>query len=238
MIKKILKKENKYITYFKRFWNYLWHDDSFGSYILSLFVAFILIKFLLFPTLGFVLNNDFPIVAIVSGSMEHKIVNHQICDKSVLDISSKSLNHDEWWSFCGNYYEKNYNLSQDDFKEFEYKNGLNIGDVMVLYGKKPSNIDVGEVIVFIPQDKMVNGESMFFTNYGPVIHRVTKKFEENGTLYFQTKGDHNPLSKDRFEQKIPANDVIGVSVIRIPYIGYVKLALNNILIKLGIIGHH
>lgn len=211
----------------KNFWNYVWYGESFGSYALNFFFAFIIIKFIFFPTLGLILNNDYPIVAIVSGSMEHKIVDNKICSSHVLDVSKKSLNQDEWWSFCGKYYEDKFNLTKSNFENFDYKNGLNIGDVMILYGKNPRNIQIGEILVFIPQDKMPNGQSMFFTNYGPVIHRVVDKYEKDGQLYFRTKGDHNADSRIGFENDIPENDVIGVAIFRVPYVGYVKLLLNN-----------
>ena len=148
------QKETNYLQLWKRFWRYLWYDDSIGSYILNFAVAFVLIKFIIFPALGFVLNNDYPVVAIVSGSMEHKIVDNRVCDRYIVDQESKNLEISEWWDYCGDYYVQNYNMSLDEFREFEYKNGLNIGDVMVLYGKDPSKIEVGEVLVFVPQDKV------------------------------------------------------------------------------------
>ncbi len=230
---------------FKKFWYFIWYDDSFLSYVLNFAFAFLFIKYLFFPVLGFALNNDFPIVAIVSGSMEHKVVNSYVCGKN-LDIGNKNLNLNEWWNYCGNYYEKNYNLSLNDFSSFSYKNGLNIGDVMVLYGKKIENIEIGDVLVFEPQDKLENGKSLFFNTFGPVIHRVVAIHEENGQIYFQTKGDHNSDSVsehkrsgfvngiyqtydfDDFETRIPQEDVIAVAVFRVPYIGYVKILLNDI----------
>lgn len=219
----------RYKKYLKKFWNYLWHDDSFGSYVLNFVVAFLFIKFIFFPVVGFALNNDYPIVAIVSGSMEHKIVDGRVCDKVIMDAQTKSLSYDQWWEYCGDYYVKNYNLTKDQFKEFEYSNGLNIGDVMVLYGKDPEDIEVGEILVFVPQDKR------FFEEKGPVIHRVVEKWEDDsGVIHFRTKGDHNPQSFENFENDITEDNVIGVSIIRIPYIGYAKIALNNIL--MGIIG--
>lgn len=214
----------------KHLWEYIWYGESLGSYLLNLALAFVIIKFVFFPTLGLILNNNFPIVAIVSGSMEHKIVDHKICSSHVIDISKQSLNKDDWWNFCGKYYEDNFNLTKENFSNFDYENGLNIGDVMILYGKNPKNIQVGEVLVFIPQDKMPNGQSNFFTNYGPVIHRVVEKYEKDGKFYFRTKGDHNPDSKTGFENNIPEEDVIGVAVLRIPFVGYVKLFLNNIIV--------
>ena len=75
---------SKYLDYWKRFWRFIWYDDSALSYILNFAFAFVVIKFLFFPAIGFALNNDYPIVAIVSGSMEHKIVDGRICDTSAL----------------------------------------------------------------------------------------------------------------------------------------------------------
>ncbi len=226
--KKDIKKEkiNKNKGFFisskenlKKFWNFIWYDDSLLSYLLNFLVAYIFIKFILFPGFGFILNNDYPIVAIVSGSMEHKIVDHRICDKYILDISRTSISQEEWWEFCGSYYEKNYNLTLDDFREFDYRNGLNIGDVMVLYGKDVENIQIGEILVFVPQDRN------FFETKGPVIHRVVKKWKDDeGKYHFQTKGDHNDRSFKNFENDITEDNVIGVSILRVPYIGYVKLA--------------
>ncbi|MFW6286155.1 MAG: signal peptidase I [Nanoarchaeota archaeon] len=214
--------QNKYLIQIKKIWNFIWHDDSFLSYVLNFALAFLFIKYLFFPGIGLVLNNDFPIVAIVSGSMEHKISNYQICDKRSIDVRNKNINYNQWWKYCGDYYTQNYDINKTQFKEFKYSNGLNIGDVMILYGKKPEDIKVGEVLVFIPEDKS------FFEQKGPVIHRVTKKWQdENNKYFFETKGDHNPKAFTYFEKNISQEDVIGVAVFRIPYIGYAKIILVN-----------
>jgi hypothetical protein len=210
----------------KKFWKFVWYDDSFLSYVLTLFFAFIIIKFVFFPMFGFFLSTDYPFVAIVSGSMEHKVVNGNICDKNLLgDVKKKDLDIDDYWKYCGEYYEKYFNISKDKFLKFDYSNGLNIGDVMILKGKNPEDIEIGDVLVFIPQDRS------FFERKGPVIHRVVKKWEENGKIYFQTKGDHNPQSYQNFENKIPQDDVLGVGFLRVPYLGYPKIALYNIYVR-------
>jgi hypothetical protein len=212
------------LSYFKKFWFYIWYDDSFGSYIANFAFAYVFIKFILFPGLGLLLGTNFPIVAIVSGSMEHKIVNGQICEDRIIATGTDKLNHDDWWDYCGDYYVDNFNLTQDDFKNFEYKNGLNIGDVLVLRGKNPEDVEVGEVLIFIPQDRN------FYLTKGPVIHRVVKRWEdENGKFHFQTKGDHNSKSFQNFENDIIEDDVLAVSAVRIPYIGYAKIVLSNII---------
>jgi signal peptidase I len=218
---------DKYWDYVKRFWDYIWHDDSLMSYVLNFALAFLFIKFLFFPALGFVLNNDYPIVAIVSGSMQHKIVDGWVCHVQFSDVKNKRLDFDEWWKYCGEYYEMNFNITKDEFSEFDYRNGLNIGDVMILYGKDPEKIEVGEVLVFIPENRE------WFESHGPVIHRVVDKWEEDETIYFQTKGDHNRESAENFETRIPEEDVIGVAAVRIPFVGYAKIWLFNIIQGIG-----
>lgn len=207
---------------FRKFWDYLWHSDSIGSYILNFLVAFLFIKFIFFPAIGFALSTDYPIVAIVSGSMEHKITNHDICDTRVVDVEDQRLSYDQWWEFCGDYYVDNFNITKEEFNEFPYDNGLNIGDVMILYGKDPDKIDVGDVLVFIPEDRN------FFEQKGPVIHRVVEIREENSEKIFQTKGDHNPLSFPNFETEINEDEIIGVGVVKIPFVGYAKIMLNEL----------
>ncbi len=211
------------INLMKKFWKFMWYDDSVLSYILAFFFAFLFVKFIFFPSLGFVLGSDYPVVAIVSGSMEHKIVNSNICGNSVFDTNSKKLNFDEYWVLCGSYYESRYNITKSEFENYEYKNGLNIGDVMVLRGKDFDKIEKGDILIFIPNDRT------FFNNFGPLIHRVVHKWQdEEGNYHFQTKGDNNAHMIESYEKDIPQEDVLGVALIRIPWLGYPKILLNKV----------
>ncbi len=223
-----MKKKKKRLSYkdlnfknLKKFWKWMWNDDSFLSYVVFLIFIVVFFKFIFFPTLSFLLNTEYPIVAIVSGSMEHKIVNNKICDKHILEYKENYLNLSNYWKLCGDYYKKNYNISKDLFSKFPYKNGLNIGDVIILYGKDPKKINVGDVIVFKPQNEV------FFREKGPVIHRVVNKWVETkdgkNITYFRTKGDHNGVSMENFEDKISEDNIFGVALIRIPYIGLIKV---------------
>ncbi len=102
------------------------------------------------------------------------------------------------------------------------------GEVCGINFKGDVTIEVGDVLVFVPQSKQ------FFEQKGPVIHRVVKKWQdENGKYHFATKGDHNAESFNNFENDITEENVIGVGVVKIPFIGYVKLALNNVLVGIG-----
>ena len=111
----------------KQIWKFIWYDDSLLAWFLNLIVAFIIVKFIIYPCLGFALSTDYPVVAVVSGSMEHP----------------DSFN--SWWDSQEKWYTSN-NISLLDFKEFPLSNGFNKGDIIVLTGLK--EIKLGDVIVF------------------------------------------------------------------------------------------
>jgi signal peptidase I len=192
----------------KKIWWFIWEDNSIWSWIVNIILAFILIKFIIYPVIGLALSTSHPIVAVVSGSMEH--------DGSFND----------WWesdAICLNtncnqaLYYQDFNIDKEDFLEFRFKNGFNKGDIMILRGSSPDKIDIGDVIVF----QSVRPD--------PIIHRVIKKEDRNGTIYFQTKGDHNPSSYPTLkETDINENRVIGKAVARVPYLGWIKIIAVNI----------
>ena len=179
----------------KKAWWFIWEDDSIWSWIANIILAFVLIKFIVYPGLGFLLSTTYPIVAVVSGSMEH--------DGSF----------DNWWSSQEKWYSS-YDISKDEFFSFNFKNGFNKGDIMILYGKQPKDIEVGEIIVFRS------------SRPDPIIHRVVKKWEINGKYYFQTKGDHNVDSIKSIgldETNIIEDNYLGKAVVRVPLLGYIKI---------------
>ena len=190
-----MTKKHNFKKILKKTWHFIWEDDSIWSWIVNIILAFVLIKFIVYPGLGFLLSTSHPIVAVVSSSMEH---NHQL---------------DKWWDLNKEWY-LNEDITRADFQIFSFKNGFNRGDIMVLKGKKPADIKTGEVIVF------KSGRP------DPIIHRVVKTWEENGTYYFQTKGDNNRdsiISAYMDETKIIQERVIGKAVFRIPLLGYIKI---------------
>jgi hypothetical protein len=184
--------------FLKKAWWFLWEDDSVLSWIVSTVVAIVVIKFIIYPVLGLALGTSYPIVAVVSNSMEH--------DGSF----------DNWWSSkadCGlgcnqELYYDQLNISKKKFREFPFKNGFNKGDVMVLV--KPKNLKTGEILVF-----------MSF-KADPIIHRVVDVEEGKYT----TKGDHNtrifntPIFN---EVGITEDQMVGKAIFRVPYVGYVKI---------------
>ena len=193
-LKKLLKKS----------WHFIWNDNSIWSWIANIALAFVLIKFVVYPGLGFALATSHPVVAVVSESMEH------------------GEGFDSWWEKSGSWYMKN-NISKEGFGGFPLKNGFNKGDIMVLKGKKPKDIKIGDVIVFWSAKK------------DPIIHRVVKKWSSNGAYYFRIKGDNyrtNPTSiKSPFldETEINEEQVVGNAILRIPFLGYLKIEFVNLI---------
>ena len=58
----------------KKLWYYLWEDEGIIGWIVTVIVSFIFVKFILLPGLGLLLGTPFPVVAVVSSSMDHNAV--------------------------------------------------------------------------------------------------------------------------------------------------------------------
>lgn len=191
----------------KKAWHFLWEDESVWSWLANIVVAFVLIKFVVYPGLGWMLGTSFPIVAVVSGSMEHP------------------GSFDDWWASRGALYEER-GITRADFKQYPFSNGFNKGDIMVLRGLKKENIKIGTVIVF---------RSPRLSE--PIIHRVIAVSElsddPSSDLSVTTKGDFNRQIHS-FEQDIRADAIIGEAFIKIPYLGYIKIWFVELLQFIGI----
>ena len=189
----------------KKTWYFIWDDDSIYSWLVNVVLAFVLIKFIVYPVLGLLLQTNYPIVAVVSSSMEH------------------DSNFDDWWqsrALCGEQlcsqseFYALFSITKERFLEYRYKNGFNRGDIMILYGSKPDDLEQGDVLVF----KAARPD--------PIIHRIVQKTYTNEGYVVQTKGDHNAKSintPDLNEIVITEQQLIGKAIVRIPYLGYVKI---------------
>lgn len=111
----------------KKIWHFLWHDNSTLSWVINILLAFIVVKFIIYPTAGIILSTSYPMVAVVSGSMEH------------------NEPFEQWWESNKNFYLKNQ-ITKEDFKKYPFNQGFNKGDIMLLYGTK--KIEKGDVIVY------------------------------------------------------------------------------------------
>ncbi len=182
----------------KKIWYFIWEDDSIWSWIANIVLAFVLIRFVVYPVLGLLLATNYPIVAVVSGSMEH------------------DTGFDAWWESSGAYYENNYGIAKEDFLKYKFRNGFNKGDIMILYGSKDENIDIGDVIVFVG------------TRKDPIIHRVVSKQESLNTTTYFTKGDHNP-GPIQDDMNINEDRVLGEAMVRVPLLGWIKIAFVDLI---------
>ncbi len=192
----------------KKVWYFIWEDNSIWSWIVNIILAFLIIKFLVYPGLGLVFGTTHPVVAVVSGSMEHE------------------GGFDNWWNTnCGDLLQKEiygeFEITQETFMEYKFKNGFNKGDIMIVLG--PKNIGIGDVIVFNANTPM-----------DPIIHRVVNITEENSTYYYTTKGDYN-CGFNNFEMSVPHEQLLGKAVLRLPFLGWVKIAFLELLSLFGIV---
>ena len=184
-----------------RTWKFLWEEDSAASWVANVVLAFILIKFIVYPGLGLLLSTTHPIVAVVSGSMEH------------------DGNFEDWWNRdCQGIPQKDlyspYEITKSDFQSFKFKNGFDKGDIMILKGA--SDPKIGDVLVY-----------WIDTQPDPIIHRVVAVDSKDGHNVYKTKGDHN-CGLNGFEEQIESDQIVGQAVLRVPWLGWVKLIFMNI----------
>lgn len=196
--------------FLKSAWHFIWVEDSWLSWIVNVLLAFIIIKFLVYPGLGFALGTSHPIVAVVSSSMEHPV------------------GFDDWWtepSCCsnsdcntkisqGDILEK-IGISKEEFLDFSFTNGFNKGDIMILYS--PKTIAIGDVLTFITPGRS-----------DPIIHRVVSVKKQGEQISYQTKGDNNCASAD-FENHVTKDQAIGKAVWRVPLLGWIKIGFVGLL---------
>ena len=191
----------------RKVWHFIWEDNSIWSWIVNIILAFILIKFVVYPVLGLALGTSHPVVAVVSGSMEHN-----------------GMVFEQWWEKNKDWYLQN-GIGKEDFEQFSLKNGFNKGDIMILAGRNADHIKIGDVIVF------ANGKK------DPIIHRIVKRTDKDGTIYFQTKGDNNKDSiktQQLDETNIAENEIIGKAALRVPLLGYIKIGFVEMLKLAGV----
>ncbi|MBS3064558.1 MAG: hypothetical protein J4472_01980 [DPANN group archaeon] len=125
-----------------KIWHFLAHEESIQSYLVNALIVILIGKFLFFPLLGAALGTDFPIVAVVSNSMQH------------------NENFDGWWKLNGAWYE-NKGITKEQFETFYKYKGFSKGDVFVVRHVDYNDIKIGDIIIY-----NVEGYR------DPIIHRV------------------------------------------------------------------
>lgn len=102
-----------------------------------------------------------------------------------------------------------------------FEHTLHVGDLIIVQGIDPKNIYAapyntsgrsGDIIVF-------------HSPYGDdlIVHRAIIKREDDGSIFFTTKGDGNSGP----DSEIPASNVVGKVVMRIPWLGHIALFMRN-----------
>jgi hypothetical protein len=206
----------KPMGFWRKLWWFLWEDNSIWSWIANILIAFVLIKFIIYPGLGFMLGTSHPIVAVVSSSMEHRgsyeqwWARNQCCVDQ--QCSKKAANGELYAQF---------GISADDFDAYPFTNGFDKGDIMVL--TRPEEIAIGDILVFWADSKKE-----------PIIHRVVQvKTSADGTRFYKTKGDNNCGSAS-FEENISSSRMIGKAALRLPLLGWIKIGFVEILRGIGV----
>ncbi|NTV24420.1 MAG: hypothetical protein HGA85_08720 [Nanoarchaeota archaeon] len=168
-----------------------------GSFGIALGISGIIIMLLfplinswiLFPALRSVLKTATPLALIASDSMSH------------------NSSFDSWWSSQEEYYSQ-LEITKEQFSGFNYKNGIDAGDILVFSGTSIDALKIGDII-FLD----IDGER--FT------HRVVQ-VSRGSAEYVTTKGDGNHASFD-VELRIYGEDIKGKVIGRLPKAGLLKL---------------
>ncbi|MGM5488554.1 MAG: signal peptidase I [Nanobdellota archaeon] len=187
-----------------KIWYFIWEDDSWLSWMVDLVLSFVIIKFLVYPGLGLALGTTHPIVAVVSGSMEH--------DGSF----------DSWWESQKDLYS-DYNITKDEFSEYPFSNGFNTGDIMILKGKPVDEIQKGDVIVFwgSRRDPIIHRVVAYDGNF------TTKGDHNRGS-----NNDELDIPPQRLVG-YDEHEKGSVAVARVPFLGYIKIGAVWLITQMG-----
>ncbi len=118
---------------------------------------------------------------------------------------------------------------------FTYKNGVRGEGPCLEYlefkGKKYYQNLSNDVVVYVPS----RGD--YYSSVGDIVHRAFFRIDINGETYYLTKGDNNPImdnqnyycSKPSIKNHpIPEENVKGKVILRVPYLGYLKLFVSGL----------
>lgn len=125
-------------------WHFLAHDESMWSFIADAILVIVIGKFIILPLLSLALGTSFPMVAVVSSSMDHH------------------GSFDSWWEQNKNWYAEQ-NITKEQFQSFPNTNGFSKGDVFIVHGTSFANLKIGDVVVYTIPGKA-----------DPIIHRIIR----------------------------------------------------------------
>jgi len=152
--------------YFKRFWNFLWFEESLLSYASFIIVSFLLLKLVLFPSALFLLGW-----------------------KDVVAVLSTSMVHYSEQGFVSWYYANGFNASQ--VNSWPFQQGLNVGDAVIVVPTSLEELRVGDVIVFT---NPITGEEIIHRLIDKTNSTFTTHGDANqGLLSFEVNVPHEYL---------------------------------------------
>ena len=193
-----------FIYYLKKFKHFIFEEDSILSWIVSVILAFVIIKFIVYPGLGLLLGTQYPIVAVVSSSMEHPD------------------GFDRFWEINDNYYD-HFNITREDFESFPSRNGFNKGDIMILISAK--KVEIGDVIVFQSvREPIIHRVIKKWKDENGDYHYQTKG----------DNNPHSIKRSDLDETDITQDKILGKSAIRVPLLGWIKIGFVNLMNTVGV----
>ncbi len=178
----------------KRAVSYLLSGNNVYSILFYIIVIYVVVTYVALPSVYALSPLDY-ISAVVSSSMVHSYPSIQLTYYDWLELHGYNMSAVSSWPFPG---------------------GIPLGSIALAYKVQPSQIDVGDVIIYRVEG---TGED--------IIHRVVNVTVVNGAYYYTTKGDANPYSLP-FEYNIPYGNVVGKVGQVIPYLGYPKYLLYTI----------
>ncbi len=200
----------------KKAWHFIWDDNSIWSWLANIILAFVLIKFIVYPGLGFVFGTNFPIVAVVSGSMEHggafeQWWNGPCCfDQKCTIKKTQTEIYNKW------------RINKEKYTSFPFTSGFNKGDIMILVG--PKNLKQGDVLVFMAQGRI-----------DPIIHRLVDIRTTNIQTVYNTQGDNNCGAIADFEKNISEEKLLGKAYLKIPLLGWLKIWFVQLITMMGLV---
>lgn len=201
-----MEEKTKEQSAIRKSWNWLWNSNSILSWIVSLILAFIIVKFVFFPLISLALATKLPLVVVESSSMHHpgSFVGNAIGLQNSFEI---------WWNQAKDWYVNN-GINEQDAEKWPLKTGLEKGDIVLVtgYGKP----EIGDIIIFNANQQH------------PVIHRIIDIKTIDGQIVYSTKGDNN-ADQLIIEKDIPENAIIGKAAVRIPELGWIKLIFVDII---------
>ena len=92
---------------------------------------------------------------------------------------------------------------------------INVEDAIIIMRKEPEELKKKDIITFVSSDPRYSGLT--------ITHRIVGiEKMSNGEIYYRTKGDNNNVEDATM---VPASNVYGKVILRIPMIGYIQYIL-------------